>query len=172
MKTFCIIVCSVISLLTSSITFAREVSYLPGMVLGKGYDDIAGTVKQDCLTFDNHVEPASAIAAAEWSWDEVSSNADLLQITQADASASVNVGLFSASAEMSMLSKNQLSNYDANVLASANVKLNWNIAINAKLKPEYSQLAQQDPAQFVNVCGRHYILGVEYGGTFYKSKQS
>lgn len=142
-------------------------TYLPGMLLGRGYDAQEGKVKEDCMSFEKHPEPEKAIAEANWGWDEVTSNSDLLEALEVDAKASLKLGGFGGSAEINLLSKHKLSAFSANVLASARTGLRWEYTTMVNLKGPYEKLVIEKPDEFRKRCGTQYVSGIFYGGTFY-----
>lgn len=146
---------------------AEQVSWLPGMMLGKGYDTVSGGLKGECLTFQTQNVPLQAALQDDWNWQEISSSSDILSLINVDASASAQKDLFSASAEMSMLSQTEVSNFDLTVVAQVSREMKWNLATQSALKDNYQQLAGQNPDQFVSQCGNRYVAGVLYGGKFY-----
>ena len=154
--------------LASAPVHAEYVAYLPGLVLGKGYDTVTGMIKEDCVSMTTDQVPGpGATVAQTYTLTEISSNADLLSITNVDASASADVGLFSASAEMSLLSQNQISNYNANLLAQVSVERGWQFGRNVALKATSQGLVEHNPDGFLRQCGNRYVAGVLYGGEFY-----
>ncbi|MFA6901723.1 MAG: hypothetical protein WC236_01435 [Gallionellaceae bacterium] len=156
-----------LSLWGAPVAYGEQVSWLPGMLLGKGYDTVSGTVKSDCLNYQTVDVPLQAALQDSWNFQEISSSTDILSLTSVDAGASVNVGMFSASAEMSMLNNTQVSNYDVTVLAQVSREQKWNLVSQSQLKPAYLQVSEANPVQFMNQCGNRYVSGVLYGGTLY-----
>lgn len=160
--------CAVSLLLAGTAVHAEVVPYLPGLLLGTGYDTMAGTIRQACVTYTHDNVPGpGALTAQSYSLSEISSNADMLSITGIDASASVDIGLFSASAEMALMSQNQINNYNANLLAEVSIERGWQFSRNTTLTPESQALADANPNGFRQQCGNRYVAGVLYGGEFY-----
>jgi hypothetical protein len=157
-------------LLFADIAMCQEVSFLPGMMLGKGYDTVTGSIKETCIEFDPNPYSGNkpeAEVEREWLWQEVTSNSDILKVTQIDASASVDSSIFTASAEMKLLSQNEISNFDANVLASIRIGKIWKYASFKNYIKSISKILGKDPMAFQEQCGNRYIAGVLYGGSFY-----
>jgi hypothetical protein len=155
-------------ILMNSNVHAEQISYLPGMQLGVGYDTVTGKTLQQCInTTSESVPGPTAIILTTYSLSELTSSADLLSRTSVDLSASVDYGLYSASAEMALLSQSHISNYSANMLAQASVERNWRYAKNPTLAPDKAGLASSNPGSFRRTCGNRYVSGVLYGGEFY-----
>lgn len=157
-------------LLFSGLALAEPViqPYTHGMALGNGVNIYASENKLACVTYvKTQSNPPGAIKSTNWYWDLVESNEDIMEKTGVNASASVSVGLASASVETSLLSENQLSSYDINVLSLVEVELRWDYTTQVKLKSEYETILQNSPEQFLEQCGNYYVSGVLYGGSFY-----
>jgi hypothetical protein len=147
---------------------AQQMAYLPGMLLGRGYDAVSGLPKQDCINLVRENEPGpGALISQTYTMTEVTSNADIFSLTGIDASASFDTGLYSASAEMSLLSSTQISNFDANFLTEVSIERGWQYAKNVTLTPSARSLADSAPEAFRVQCGNRYVAGVLYGGEFY-----
>jgi hypothetical protein len=156
-------------LLFSGLALAEPVvqSYSHGMALGNGFNIYGSENKLACVQFVKTSTPTGAIKGSSWYWELVESNEDLMEKTGVNASASVSVGLASASVETSVVSENQLSSYDINVLSLVEVELRWDYTTQARLKPEFETLLQNKPEEFLEKCGNYYVSGVLYGGSFY-----
>jgi len=145
----------------------ETVSYLPGMLLGRGFDTATGAVKEDCTTFGTASIPAQGVGLVSYNFSDVASSQDLYEATSVSAGASVNTGLYSASAEMSLLSQSQVSSFTANFLAWVSVERNWDYATGTALKPDFATLHGSNASQFGSRCGDRYVGGVLLGGEFY-----
>jgi hypothetical protein len=157
-------------LLFSGLALAEPViqPYSHGMALGNGFNIYGSENKLACVQFvKEQSNPPGAIKHSEWYWDLVESNEDLMEKTGVNASASVSVGLASASVETSVVSENQLSSYDINVLSLVEVELRWDYTTQVRLKPEFETLLQNKPEEFLEKCGNYYVSGALYGGSFY-----
>lgn len=142
--------------------------YTHGMALGNGFNIYGSENKLACVTFVKDTSnPAGSIKGTNWYWDLVESNEDLMEKTGVNASASVSVGLASASVETSVVSENQLSSYDINVLSLVEVELRWDYTTQVRLKPEFETMLQNKPEEFLEKCGNYYVSGLLYGGAFY-----
>ncbi len=156
-------------LLFSGLALAEPViqPYSHGMALGNGFNIYGSENKLACVQFVKTSTPTGAIKGTNWYWDLVESNEDLMEKTGVNASASVSYGLASASVETSVVSENQLSSYDINVLSLVEVELRWDYTTQAMLKPEFETMLLNKTEEFLEKCGNYYVSGVLYGGSFY-----
>jgi hypothetical protein len=136
-------------------------------MLRGGLDDTTGSIKADCLTYARESVPSAGLGSVTYALTEVTSSQDLFQLTSVDASASVNAGLFSASAEMALLSQSEVNNFNASFLAWVSVERGWDYTKDSALKPEYATMAQNNAEQFEQNCGNRFVAGIRSGGEFY-----
>lgn len=151
-------------LLTGGVAVAQEMAWRPGVLLGRGYDALAGAPRQDCVEFAQTSVPAGGLHRVEWQLVELTSNKDLLSLLSVNATASLDLGIASGSAESKIVRNSEINNFSANYMAHARAEKQWDFARDVRVNAALQDLSAED---FRTRCGDHYVSGVLLGGTFY-----
>lgn len=134
--------------------------YLPGMLLGGGYDAITGELKQQCMK-GTESKITLASSRVDFTWDEAISTENLRRMLQVDVAASFNAVAGSGSGKVAFLNSFNSRSSIVSIFAQKRIVSGEQRLVS----PTYSSIRPADT--FRRDCGTHYLATIVTGGELY-----
>jgi hypothetical protein len=140
-----------------------------GMFLARGYDNVSGAVRGDCVQ-RTEPQPAAQSSAqrTRFSLTKVENYNSLARLTALSASASVNGGVGHASGKASFVEEINVNDYSIYVLAQVTVLNTSYSMVDMRLnEPGTQLLVMSGPNEFRRSCGDSFVSGYTTGGELF-----
>lgn len=144
-----------------------------GMDFGKGYDPAGGELKGTCVK-GTISSTTVGNPSASYSLDIVTTTEELSKSLGVSAEASLDVGLYAASAKADYAQSSATNSYAVYVIARSDISgpevTQQDVALlNAQESPngfDYQSAYLNNYLQFYNACGDHYLASATTGATY------
>lgn len=144
-----------------------QIPMLPQFYIGEGVNSATGTVYGQAIDFSSP-QPAATGQTIELALESVSSSRELTDKLSIGASASINLGLFSASAEFKLANASSINSYYTYALVRVVVQNPATVLRDPSLRPHARDLlTQRGWDEFSLAHGWEYIQGIITGGSYY-----
>lgn len=131
------------------------------LVIGTGFETLRAETRETCVA--PTLSPTRAVQQVEFEMTHVESTSEVARMSAMSASAAFGVGLWSASAEASLLSTARRSEHTVRFLARVTVTNTEEYAATARLLDEFAAL---DRSALRERCGNGYVSATLTGGEF------
>lgn len=134
-----------------------------GLMLGTGYDSVAGDSRGDCVTYSLVKDSGPALARKMFTIRIIEERSQLSTLLGLDVAASLRGAIGSGTLKSNFISNYSFNNYSVYILAQAKFLKAIEKIYEPKIRDEYLVLAKNDLSYFKESCGDKFVASVQQG---------